>query len=192
VPAIFRLSTKLRLARVADRPFRRVPLGQIHVRNNHTSRVIRREVPVGRVTMAVESGLVRRIYLRDRPPAGALDVSRSGTSIGRWDGTTLVVETTGLDPNARVVPGSVLGPDARVVERIALVDAETLRIETTVTAPTLLSAPRSIRQVYRRARERVFTDFDPCVEGDRSYDRATGQDRFVKTPPAGLPPPPKD
>jgi hypothetical protein len=146
----------------------------------------------GRVTMAVESGLVRRIYLRDRPPAGALDVSRSGTSIGRWDGATLVVETTGLDPNARVVPGSVLGPDARVVERIALVDAETLRIETTVTAPTLLSAPRSIRQVYRRAPERVFTDFDPCVEGDRSYDRTTGQDRFVKTPPAGLPPPPKD
>jgi hypothetical protein len=146
----------------------------------------------GRVTMAVESGLVRRIYLRDRPPAAALDVSRSGTSIGRWDGTTLVVETTGLDPDARVVPGSVLGPDARVVERIALVDADTLRIETTLTAPTLLSAPRSLRQVYRRARERVFTDFDSCVEGDRSFDRATGQERFIKTPPAGLPLPPKE
>jgi hypothetical protein len=146
----------------------------------------------GRVTMAVESGLVRRIYLRDRPPAGALDVSRSGTSIGRWDGATLVVETTGLDPSARVVPGSVLGPDARVVERIALVDAETLRIEATLTAPTILSAPRSIRRVYRRARERVFTDLYICVEGDRSFDRATGQERFVKTPPADLPPPPKE
>ena len=146
----------------------------------------------GRVTMAVESGLVRRIYLSDRPPAGALDVSRSGTSIGRWEGATLVVETTGLDPNAPVVRGSVLGPDARVVERIALVDGETLRIEATLTAPALLSSPRSIRQVYRRARERVFTDFENCVEGDRSFDRATGQDRFVKTPPADLPPPPKE
>ena len=142
--------------------------------------------------MAVESGLVRRIYLRDRPPAGALDVSKGGTSIGRWEGATLVVETTGLDPNARVVPGSVLGPDARVVERIALVDAETLQIESTLTAPTILSAPRTIRRVYRRARERVFTDFYLCVEGDRSFDRATGQDRFVKTPPADLPPPPKE
>jgi hypothetical protein len=146
----------------------------------------------GRVTIAVESGLVRRIYLQDRPPAGALDVSKSGTSIGRWDGATLVVETTGLDPNAQVVPGSVLGPDARVVERIALVDAETLRIDTTLTAPSLLSAPRSTGQVYRRARERVFTDFEICVEGDRSFDRVTGQDRFVTTPPADLPPPPRE
>ena len=146
----------------------------------------------GRITMAVESGLVRRIYLRGQPPAGALDVSRSGTSIGRWEGGTLVVETTGLDPTAPVVPGSVLGPDARVVERIALVDGETLRIEATVTAPAILSAPRSIQQVYRRARERTFTDFDTCVESDRSFNRATGQDRFDRTPPADLPPPPRE
>jgi hypothetical protein len=146
----------------------------------------------GRITMAVESGLVRRIYLRAQPPAGALDVSRSGTSIGRWEGATLVVETTGLDPNAPVVPGAVLGPDARVVERIALVDDETLRIEATVTAPAILSAPRSIQQVYRRARARMFTDFDTCVESDRSFNRATGQDRFDRTPPADLPPPPRE
>jgi hypothetical protein len=68
----------------------------------------------GRVTMAIESGLVRRIYMRDKPPANALDKSRSGTSIGRWEGKTLVVETTGLDPNAPIAPGSTLGPGAHV------------------------------------------------------------------------------
>jgi hypothetical protein len=146
----------------------------------------------GRVTMAVESGLVRRIYLRDEPPAGSLDVSRSGNSIGRWEGSTLVVETTGLDPAAPLVPGSTLGPDARVVERIALVDADTLAIEATLTAPAVLTAPRISQQRYRRAPDRVFTDFETCVDRDRSFDRTTGRDRFDKTPPADLPPPPTE
>jgi hypothetical protein len=146
----------------------------------------------GRVTLAIESGLVRRIYLRDEPPAGSLDVSRSGNSVGRWDGSTLVVETTGLDPAAPLVPGSALGLDARVVERIALVDADTLAIEATLTAPAVLTAPRTTRQQYRRAPDRVFTDFDTCVDGDRSFDRTTGRDRFDKTPPADLPPPPAE
>jgi len=144
----------------------------------------------GRVTMAVEAGLVRRIYLSDKPPAGSLDESRSGTSIGRWEGSTLVVETTGLESDAPMLPGSVLGPGARVVERISLVDADTLRIESTLTAPAVLAAPLSTHQDYRRARDRVFTDFDTCVEGDRSFDRSTGLDRFDKTPPPDLPPPP--
>jgi hypothetical protein len=146
----------------------------------------------GRVTMAIESGLVRRIYLRDEPPAGSLDVSRGGNSVGRWEGSTLVVETTGLDPTAPLVPGSTLGPAARVVERISLVDADTLAIEATLTAPAVLAAPLTTRQRYRRAPDRAFTDFDTCVDGDRSFDRTTGRDRFDKTPPADLPPPPAE
>jgi len=146
----------------------------------------------GRVTMAIESGLVRRIYMRDEPPAGSLDVSRSGTSIGRWEGKTLVVVTTGLDPNAPIVPGSTLGRGAHVQERFSLVDADTLRIESTLVAPEVLTIPLTAQQQYRRARNRTFTDFDTCVESDRSFDRAAGHDRFDKTPPADLPPPPKN
>lgn len=146
----------------------------------------------GRVTMAVESGLVRRIYLRDEPPANALDASRSGASVGRWEGVTLVVETSRLDPNAPFVSGSVLGPEARVVERIALVDNDTLEIEAVLTAPAVLAAPLTTRMRYRRAPDRAFTEFDTCVEGDRSLDRTTGLDRFDKTPPADLPPPPTE
>ena len=146
----------------------------------------------GRVTMAVESGLVRRIYLRNEPLPGSLDASRSGTSIGRWEGATLVVDTSGLDPNGSIVPGSVLGRDARIVERISLVDADTLRIEATLTAPAVLAAPITSSIQYRRAPDRVFTDFDTCVEGDRSVDPTTGRDRFDKTPPADLPPPPAE
>jgi hypothetical protein len=146
----------------------------------------------GRITMAIESGLVRRIYMRDKPPAGSLDVSRSGTSIGRWEGATLVIETIGLDPNAPIVPGSTLGPGAHVLERFSLVDANTLRIESTLVAPAVLTMPLTAQQQYRRAPDRTFTDFDTCVEGDRSFDRTAGHDRFDKTPPTDLPPPPKN
>jgi hypothetical protein len=146
----------------------------------------------GRVTMAVESGLVRRIYLSDAPPANALDASRSGTSIGRWEGGALIVQTSRLDPAAPMVPGSSLGPGAEVVERIVLTDADTLAIEATLTAPAILATPLTTRMQYRRAPGRVFTDFDTCVDADRSVDQTTGLDRFDKTPPADLPPPPSE
>jgi hypothetical protein len=77
-----------------------------------------------------------------------------------------------------------------VLERFSLVDANTLRIESTLVAPAVLTMPLKSQQQYRRAPDRVFTDFDTCVEGDRSVDRTTGRDRFDKTPPADLPPPP--
>jgi hypothetical protein len=75
---------------------------------------------------------------------------------------------------------------------MTLVDADTLQIEATLTAPDVLASPLTRRQRYRRAPDRVFTDFEVCVEGDRSFDRAIGQDRFDKTPPADLPPPPTE
>jgi len=144
----------------------------------------------GQVTLSVESGLTRRIYLRDRPPPGALDESFSGTSIGRWDGKTLVVETSGLDPKAMFLPGTGIGSQASVRERITLKDADTLEIESTLTAPAILTAPLVSRQDYRRARDRIFTPFDTCVQGDRSFDQKSGRDQFDATPPADLPPPP--
>jgi hypothetical protein len=144
----------------------------------------------GQVTISVESGLVRRIYLRDKLPPGALDESPSGASIGHWDGKTLVVDTTGLTPSANFIPGAVIGKGARVHERIYLSAPDTLMIESTITAPALFSAPVTMRQDYQRARNRIFTPFDTCVEGDRSFNKKTGQDQFDATPPADLPPPP--
>lgn len=144
----------------------------------------------GRVTIATESGLVRRIYVRDTPLPAALEESRAGTSIGHWQGRTLVVTTTGLSRNARLIGRIGVGAGARVVERILLKDAQTLEIESTVTAPEVLTAPLKTINRYERARNRLFTEFDVCVQGDRSFDEADKAERFDATPPADLPPPP--
>jgi len=144
----------------------------------------------GRITIAVESGLVRRIYLRDAPPENALPESRGGTSIGHWEGRTLVVETSGLSPAATFLPGIALGHGAHVVERISLQDANTLRVETITTAPEILLAPLKSVGIYRRKRDRMFTDFDTCVKDDRSYDAKSRSEQFDATPQSDLPPPP--
>ncbi|MEJ0035732.1 MAG: hypothetical protein WDO68_06595 [Gammaproteobacteria bacterium] len=43
---------------------------------------------------------------------------------------------------------------------------------------------------YRRVRDRVYTEFDICVEGDRSFNEAGKAERFDATPPADPPPAP--
>lgn len=144
----------------------------------------------GRVTIAVESGLVRRIYLRDAPPPDALDESRAGTSIAHWEGATLVVQTTGFSREAEFVPGIAIGRGASSVERISLRDPDTLEIESITTAPDILLAPLKATNLYRRAPNRLFTDFDTCVTGDRSFDNSSKTERFEATPPSDLPPPP--
>jgi hypothetical protein len=146
----------------------------------------------GRITIAVESGLVRRVYLRDTVPEGALPESRSGTSIGHWAGNALVVETSGLNHTAAFLPDIAIGRGAHVTERIWLKDANTLEVDTTTVAPEVLTAPLKTVNLYRRAPERLFTDFDTCVESDRSFDAASKLERFDATPPKDLPPPPSE
>jgi hypothetical protein len=144
----------------------------------------------GRVTIATELGLVRRLYVRDTPLPGALEESRAGTSIAHWEGKTLVVTTTGISRNARLIGRIAVGAGARVAERISLEDPDTLQIESTLTAPDVLTGPLKTINRYKRARNRVYTEFDTCVPGDRSFDEASKAERFDATPPADLPPPP--
>lgn len=146
----------------------------------------------GRVTLATEGGIVRRVFLPPaRPPS--LAESRGGASTGRWEGNTLIVETTGLRPSAWLVQGVPVGRNVHVVERFSLVGTDDLRVETTVDAPDVLSRPMTAVNEYRRAPAgREFTDFDTCTDDDRSFDRASRQERFEATPPDDLPPPPSD
>jgi hypothetical protein len=146
----------------------------------------------GRLTLLDGRGLVRRVYLRDTTPQDALDESPGGISIARWEGRTLFVQTTGLDPdNQLIIPDTELGRGARIEERISLVAADELEIVTTVMAPELYKAPVTSTSRYRRMQDRTFVEYSDCGnEEDRALDPATGGERFDMTPPADLPPPP--
>lgn len=146
----------------------------------------------GRVTLAIGNGLLRRLYLLDAPPRDALEESAAGVSIARWEGETLVVETTGLSTVATVAPGVVLGRGAHVLERFSLVEPNVLEVAAEVTAPGIFDEPVSTTTRYLRSPDDFFTEFETCVADDRAFDHATGLERFETTPPADLPPPPLD
>jgi hypothetical protein len=77
---------------------------------------------------------VRIIPLDGRPHLGDGLRLWLGDSRGRWEGSTLVVETTNFNDRTNY-QGS--GANRHVVERFTRVDADTLRYEFTVTDPTV-------------------------------------------------------
>ena len=74
-----------------------------------------------------------------------------GDSRGRWDGDTLVVETTNLNGKTWLNEvGDVLSHAATVVERFRRVDADTIQYEATVTDPVVYTRPWTIGMPLRR------------------------------------------
>jgi hypothetical protein len=148
----------------------------------------------GRVTLINESGLVRRIYTDGRSVPQDVEATNTGTSTGRWEGETLVVETVGINPDARFPdrgPGALpIGKHAKITERISLKDENTLEFDVTVVAPDMLTAPDRRKRLYSRAPKQMPREVSFCVDFDRSIDPVTGKQRFDTTPPKDLPPPP--
>jgi hypothetical protein len=143
----------------------------------------------GRVTITNELGMLRRVFLNRPLPADA-DESAMGTSVGHWEGSTLVVETTGIDHNGFLQSRVKIGRGARIVERISLKDKDTLEIARRVVAPDALTGPSETTLVLLRDRDHVFHEASHCEQDDRSINHATGKQQFDLTPPADLPPPP--
>lgn len=143
-----------------------------------------------RVTLINGQGLVRRFHLGDTPLPDALEESRAGTSIARWEGATLVVQTTRMYGRAKPLVTIFLGRNASVLERFTLTGPDTLEVVTTLTAPDIFVSPAVRTAVYRRERGALPLELDMCVDGDASVDHATGKERFDTTPPDDLPPPP--
>jgi hypothetical protein len=141
------------------------------------------------VTITNELGLIRRVALVTRPLPADVEETNAGTSVGHWEGDTLVIETAGLSRTATLF-SNPLGRNARVLERISLREPGVLQIVTRLTAPELLSAPQETTTFYRHYPGHVFREISTCVEGDRTFDNDTGRERFDLTPPADLPPPP--
>ena len=148
----------------------------------------------GRVTITNEGGLVRRVYTSDAPRPEEADDSNTGTSIGRWEGQTLVVETSAISPKVRypgAYPGAVpVGRNVRITERISLRDRDTLQFDIVTHAPDIFTAPDRRTRVYTRLPKPHAKEITFCTDFDRAIDPSTGNQRFDLTPPADLPPPP--
>ena len=91
-----------------------------------------------------------------------------GDPLGRWEGNTLVIDTT----NQNALPyldqrGRFLTEDARVTERLTMIDANTLHFQATYDDPNVYTRPFTIAFAYRRdTREGIEVWEEACYEAN--------------------------
>jgi hypothetical protein len=91
---------------------------------------------------------VRRVYLDGRPHPEELEPTFGGHATAHWEGDVLVVDTVGLRAN-EVPPW--LSEQARIAERIRMVNRDALINEVTISDPLVLTGEWKYSRVYRRA-----------------------------------------
>jgi hypothetical protein len=111
----------------------------------------------------------RRIYLDGRTMPKIFDASYMGYSTGHWEGDTLVVETINLrDDTVLDRYGSPHSDATKIVERIRLVDPNTLENAHVVTDPKAFTKPWEFVRRYRRAADgNDELHENTCTEGLR-------------------------
>lgn len=104
---------------------------------------------------------VRIIPLDGRPHLPTRIRQWHGDSRGRWEGMTLVVETTNFSPKT-----TVLGSDENLhlVERFTRINPDTISYEVTVSDPTAWMAPWTVRMPLSQTDEALY-EF-ACHEGN--------------------------
>ena len=118
----------------------------------------------GEVVFLNEQNFERRIIpVTGAPPLAAPIRQWRGEARGRWEGDTLVWETTNFN-GKWTFRGA--GPDVRLVERLAFSDADTLRYEFTVDDPASFTAPWTVQFPITRATGPLY-EF-ACHEGNYS------------------------
>ena len=130
--------------------------------------------------------LVRHVYLDGPLKTEDLDPLWQGTSSGRWEGDTLVVETSGFNGELWLdQAGLPQSEHMLVTERFRLIDAGTLEDAITIDDRATYTAPWNTRVRFRRLPDDTLFDDDRC------------NDKFLEVPlkevtamPQGGAPPP--
>jgi len=129
----------------------------------------------GQVTIVIEAYTqVRHIYTDGRALPEDPDLKFHGTSVGRWEGGTLVVETIGFSPLTQLDRGVPHGDKMRIVERFRLTDPDTMNIETTIIDPVALTAPYVTNRTLKRHRTWTIAEYI-CEENNRNFVDDSGK-----------------
>jgi len=119
---------------------------------------------------------LRQIFLDGRTlPANDQQPWWYGYSIGRWDGDTLVVETSGLrDDGWLDVVGSPFTDAAKVTERYRRPTFGKLEIDITIDDPKAYTKPWSIRVNQLLAVDQEMLEF-VCLENEKDVPHLVGK-----------------
>jgi hypothetical protein len=106
----------------------------------------------------------------------------NGDSIGRWEGDTLVVETTGFNDETWIgIYGWFHSTKMRVIERLSRA-GDTLRYQATVEDPDVFTRPWTMNPwTSLRTTKELLLENPPCVESD--IDHVTSFDEKTRPQP---------
>ena len=109
----------------------------------------------------------RTVYLDGRARPANQAPSVMGHSVGRWDGETLIVETSGITANIAMWPDfsatAEHSDQLRVVERYTRSqDGDTLLLTATIEDPWSLREPLVIKKIWRWAPKQQITPYKDC------------------------------
>lgn len=109
----------------------------------------------------------RQIFLDGRPLPQDPTPSWQGYSTAKWDGDTLVVESSGFRDNLWIdTNGSMITSAAKVEERIRRLDYGHLDVGVTVNDPKAYTKPWTVTLHQRLAIDTELVD-EICLEGER-------------------------
>ena len=133
----------------------------------------------GRVTILIETyGLTRRIYTEGSTPPESPDPSYQGTSVGHWEGDTLVVETSAILPETSPLNGINGHSDQlHITERMHLLSPDTLEITTTRTDPAVFLEAYTTKAYYKRHRDWKIMEY-VCEQNNHDALDAKGNAAF--------------
>jgi hypothetical protein len=150
----------------------------------------------GQVTIiGEEERMIRHIYIDGRPLPKDPDPTFWGTSVGHWEGNTLVVESVGFSPKTLMVSTPpVTGRDVvavphsdkmKIIERFQLLDPNTMQIKTTVIDPIALTQPYTTTRILKRHPTWTIDEYI-CEQNNRNSVTSSGKAEVNTIPP---PPP---
>jgi hypothetical protein len=117
----------------------------------------------------------RQIFTDGRPLPPIGTPAFKGYSIGKWEGDTLVVESTGfpdgewLDRN-----GSPLTDAAKITERIRRVNFGRMEIELTIDDPKAYTKPWTITMIHTIVLDTELMDYI-CTENEKDIGHMVGK-----------------
>jgi hypothetical protein len=117
------------------------------------------------IAFAYEYATSNRVVNMGKFKEGAVD-TWMGTSNGKWEGDTLVVDVTGLNGNSWYDrSGNFQTDNTHIVERFSLADADHINYEATIDDKTIYTRPWKISTVFYRRKEKgaQLNEFK-CVE----------------------------
>ena len=148
-----------------------LPMGFMQFHTHPEPRKIIQTPGVTLIIYEANSGL-RQIFTDGRPlPGKDAQPWWYGYSIGKWEGDTLVVETTGFldtDPQWLDIRGSPLTEAAKVTERFRRVNYGTLEIEVTVDDPKAYTKPWTVKVTQRVMLDTELIEFI-CEDRDATH-----------------------